>query len=509
MKDKLPQIQEVEIPEGKELLEDVYELVFQPEDLHEANEGGKRPYLKGRLGLVDVATANKRLYPRNLMMREVSKLKEDMQGRGIYGELDHPGDGKTKLARVSHFVTDALIKEDGEISGVIEFIPGTKNGDQALAIAKAGGKLGVSSRGFGTTVTDNKGNDVVQEDYKLVTWDIVADPANAGAHPSFVVEHKENKGMDLETLKKEHPELIEEFHSEVMIEARNHAREALREEFSEKLQEEGQVIREEAKTLVREQLLEDPEVAGAISAMDVIKKAVAPFVVEEDEDSEVTGLKARIQELEKEIADQDELIGEARSETEEISDIAKELGYHLYLERFLKSSERADQVVEMLGDVNEFDTLDELKERVEEIHDALSEEDKVREQYEDRIARLEKKLVLAENQRNKALEIGRKFGLTAYVEHKVVNHPKAIALREYILESGAKSKGAVDKVVESFNRANPVSEEFKRIRKGLKDSGPRRLSEEDELVEDKKGKSGGSVMGVSMAELQQRAGINK
>ena len=207
------EIQEVSIPAGAELLEDVCVLEFKPEDLHEGEEG-KRPYLKGRFGWVDKATANKRLYPRTIMAREIGRISESMKGRQVFGELDHPGDGKTKLSRVSHFVTDVNITEDGEMVGTLEFIPGTINGDQALAIARAGGKLGVSSRGFGSVVSNPKGEDVVQEDYKLVTWDVVADPANAGAHPNFVVENKETS-MYMDAVRKENPELVEQIASAV------------------------------------------------------------------------------------------------------------------------------------------------------------------------------------------------------------------------------------------------------------------------------------------------------
>jgi len=507
MKRKVLQIQEVEIPEGKDLLEDVVVLEFSPEDLHEGEGEGKRPYLKGRLGLTDQATANKRLYPRKLMVREINRLSEDMQGRKVFGELDHPGDGKTKLARVSHFVTEAAIAEDGEIKGVIEFIPGTVNGDQALAIAKAGGKLGVSSRGFGTTATDNKGNDVVQEDYKLVTWDIVADPANAGAHPDFVVEHKENtEMMDLGKLKEEHPELVEELTKEIESDARTHAREALREEFEERLRSEGESIREEAVEVARGQLLEDPEVAGSSLALEEIKRIVTPFILSEDTNHEVTKLKAHNQELERKIAEQDEEIAEVRQEAEELSVIAKEFGYHLHLERELRDNERADQIIEMLGDVTDFETLDDLAGRVEEISTALAEGDDVKEEFEDRIAQLEKKVNLVTEQRDKALAISKQFGIRAYIERKISGSPQASRLREHIDSVQPSNKEGVDKLVESFKADNPPSREFEEIRSQIISSRPRHLDSDDDLrvsIEEDV-----TVMGVPMSELQKRSGIS-
>jgi hypothetical protein len=496
MKTPMSHIQEVEIPEGKELLEDVCLLEFKPGDLCE--EDGKKPYLKGRLGLTDKATANKRRYPRKVMVREIARLAEDMKGHKVYGELGHPLEGKTDFTRVSHFVTEAEVTEDGEILGIIEFIPGTTNGDQALAIARAGGKLGVSSRGFGTVIPDGKGEDVVQEDYKLVTWDIVADTANAGAHPDFVVEHKEKPNMDITKFKAETPEVVEALQAEdretIESEARTHAREALREEFEERLREEAKTIREEAVEKARDALLEDPEVAGSATAIDRIKEVVAPFILKEDENVEMTKLRKQIGDLEQRIAEQDESLSEAREKVEELSGIAKELGYHLFLERELGDNDRAEQVIGMLGDVTEFDTLDSLKERVAEISEALSEDDRVVSEYEDRIAALEKENSKVVEERDRALSIGKQFGVRAYIERKITDNPRSSSLREYLDEAGPENKDDVDRMVEAFNAANPLSEEYNHIRKGL------RMEDEDErqrevVVE------GRDVLGVPMTEL--------
>jgi len=418
-------------------------------------------------------------------------------------------DGKTKFSRVSHFVTDGEITEDGEIRGKIEFIPGTINGDQALAIARAGGRLGVSSRGFGSTAPDSKGNDVVQEDYKLVTWDIVADPANAGAHPDFVVEHKEAQKMDLDRLKKEHPELVEAIQKEtteaVESEARTHAREALREEFEGRLQEEADSIREEAVEEARGKLLEDPEVAGSATAIERVKEIVAPFILSEDESNEVARLKKKIVALEQKIADQDEALTVAREESDELSGIAKELGYHLYLERELSDNAHFEQVMEMLGDVSEYDTLDQLKDRVEEISEALSEQDKVTEDYEVRISQMEKELNKITEERDKALSIGKQFGLRAYVERKIADNPRASQLREFIGNQAFESREDVDKLVESFTAANPPSEEYEKIRNGIEKRG-QTLPEDIGSRSPKSLTEGmGDVAGVPINELRERA----
>jgi len=495
------QIPEVTIPQGKQLLEDAYWLQIDPNSLLVEGEGKSlKAKLKGKLGDTDIPTANKRVYPRTVIAREYNRLKEAIAQRTMYGELDHPGDGKTKLARVSHLVTELNLSSNGEQIGVIEFIPGTINGDQALAIARAGGMLGVSSRGFGTTVPDGKGNDVVQEDYQLVTFDLVADPAAANAHPAFVMEQKErdSKNMDLETLKKENPELVEALQSE----ARDHAREALRAEFEGRLKEEAKTVKEEAVEQAVAKLLKDPEVAGAKTAMDRVKEIVAPFVVSEDENKVVGELKKKLADREQQIARQDGQLAQLKVENEELIDISKELGFHLFLERELKDNERSGQIVEMLGDVTEYESLEELQERVKEISEALSEDDKAVDEYEQRIVALEKENAKLSEERDKALEIGKQFGVRAYVERMVASHPQQALLRRFLNESAPQNKDDVNRLVEAFNASHPVSDEYARIRDGIERHKAR---SNPKLEFEPSKRNHGEVLGVSMQELVERS----
>jgi len=489
--------------EKKPLLEDFFWLEVKPGDLVEekGNDGKNHFYLNGRFGLVEVATANRRLYPRKLIEREVSRLSEAMAAKKVYGELDHPSDGKTKFSRVSHFVLGATINENNEIIGRIEIIPGTKNGDQALAIAKAGGTLGVSSRGFGSVVPDAKGNHVVQEDYKLVTWDIVADPANAGAHPDFVVEDKEGL-MDIEKFIRENPELIKrlkaDLREEVEPEARDHARVALQAEVERQLKEEGETIRQEAVEQAKETLLNDPEVAAAKTVVESIKELVSPFLFEGDENKEIIRLKDKIRTLEERVANRDKKVHEQTEELKRVSSIAKELGYNLYMEREL--GENADTVKSRIGDVNRFDTIEDFQEAIEEVLEQLKEEEEERVEQEAEVAKLKAEVEQLKEQRDRALSVSHKFGLRAYLEKKIAGHPKAPALREHVESVNPQKKEDIDRLIATYNRENPLSEEYQRIRRGLKRSTPTddfKSNTPDSLVEDQE-----VVMGVPMDLLK-------
>jgi hypothetical protein len=150
--------------------------------LSESQDG--RIVAVGEFGRVDVPTANGRIYPRRILEREIKRLERAMMHRQLFGELDHPDDGRTMLGRVSHIITKMTIESDGRVMGHLEVLK-TRNGRELQALVDSGVKLGVSSRGLGSVQKNQQGYHVVQEDFKLLTYDVVADPAMSSALPDF------------------------------------------------------------------------------------------------------------------------------------------------------------------------------------------------------------------------------------------------------------------------------------------------------------------------------------
>lgn len=127
----------------------------------------------------DVENANKRIYPRSIWERELKepRVTESLANRAMFGELDHPSDGKTSLKRVSHIVTGLNLQDDGSVVGVAEVL-NTPNGQILKTLFESGAQVGISSRGSGSVQ-----NGTVQEDFKLSTFDFVARPSTPGALP--------------------------------------------------------------------------------------------------------------------------------------------------------------------------------------------------------------------------------------------------------------------------------------------------------------------------------------
>jgi hypothetical protein len=173
---------------------------FSYKMLSEGSEDGKKKtMLKGLLQQAGVQNGNGRMYPKPILEREINKNKEKVSNRQMLGELDHPPEGKIHLDKVSHCITEIDIDESGKVNGIVEVFDGpdeeggTPQGRILGSLVRRGVKLGISSRGFGSVKKYNGVNEV-QDDFKLITFDIVADPSTPNAYPEAVYEEQEADG---------------------------------------------------------------------------------------------------------------------------------------------------------------------------------------------------------------------------------------------------------------------------------------------------------------------------
>lgn len=130
-------------------------------------------------GLMQVAgdtNGNGRIYPRQILEREVNKLKKTTIAQGnAFGELDHPDSPVVSLKNASHVITD-LWWEGNNLMGRVEIL-NTPFGNIAAEIIKAGYTIGISSRGTGSVTETEDGQVIVNDDFDLVTWDLVSNPS--------------------------------------------------------------------------------------------------------------------------------------------------------------------------------------------------------------------------------------------------------------------------------------------------------------------------------------------
>jgi hypothetical protein len=149
-----------------------------------SSKNNYRPTVRGLFQRADEANQNKRIYPKTILENQVRKLQPLISERRLCGELDHPQSDTVKLTNASHLVTK-LWMEGAEVFGEAEIL-NTPNGKVAQALINDGVKIGISSRGLGT-LSENQmnGTKTVNEDFNLVTFDLVADPSTRGAYPTL------------------------------------------------------------------------------------------------------------------------------------------------------------------------------------------------------------------------------------------------------------------------------------------------------------------------------------
>ena len=146
-------------------------------------------YLSGVIQSADNLNGNGRVYPRNVLAREIENYGRLCKERRSVGELDHPDESVVNLKNVSHLVLDVWW-DRSNVMGKIEVLP-TPSGEILKSLIQSGVKLGISSRGLGS-VRKESARTIVEDDFQLICFDIVQEPSTSGAFLNLR-EHKENK----------------------------------------------------------------------------------------------------------------------------------------------------------------------------------------------------------------------------------------------------------------------------------------------------------------------------
>jgi len=148
--------------------------------------------LSGIIQRADTLNQNGRIYPKTILEREVMNYQKLIKENRALGECDHPDSSVVELKNVSHIVREAYM-QGGDVYGRIEILD-TPSGKIIQSLIESGITLGISSRGVGSTVPKG-GNQIVQDDFQLICFDMVSEPSTPGAF--MLKEHKiQRKELD-------------------------------------------------------------------------------------------------------------------------------------------------------------------------------------------------------------------------------------------------------------------------------------------------------------------------
>lgn len=140
-----------------------------------------------------VKNKNGRIYPKEVLIPQVNEYQKLVDTNSAVSEADHPDSSTVSLLNLSHIIrkmwwgkgenehilygqleiiTSQAYRERGEI-GMI--------GDKIVEYLKLGIRLGISSRGVGT-LEEIGGENLVQNDFELICFDLVTTPSTPGAY---------------------------------------------------------------------------------------------------------------------------------------------------------------------------------------------------------------------------------------------------------------------------------------------------------------------------------------
>jgi hypothetical protein len=145
----------------------------------EKNQG--KLMLTGIIQKANQLNQNKRIYPMEILRREVENYQKAVRESRAVGECDHPESSSVSLKNVSHVVRE-MWWDGNNVMGRVEVLDSLPSGKILAGLLEAGVKLGISSRGVGSTEKTNEGHDVVQDDYQIICWDMVSEPSTPGAY---------------------------------------------------------------------------------------------------------------------------------------------------------------------------------------------------------------------------------------------------------------------------------------------------------------------------------------
>ena len=134
--------------------------------------------LTGVMQRADAKNGNGRVYPENVLRREVENYKKLVAENRALGELDHPDESVINLKNASHIVTD-IWWNGKDVMGKVKVLT-TPSGQILKSLVESGVKLGISSRGLGS-VKDKAGLTYVEDDFQLICFDFVSEPSTTGA----------------------------------------------------------------------------------------------------------------------------------------------------------------------------------------------------------------------------------------------------------------------------------------------------------------------------------------
>lgn len=148
-------------------------------------EESKNLYIEGVFSSADIMNENGRRYKKSILEREINKFSQAVENKCAWGELGHAETPSINLDRIAILV-ESLSWDNDNVIGRAKVLD-TPMGNIAKTLIREG-KMGISSRGLGT-VSEN--DNYVNDDFTLLTYDLVGSPSNPTSWMKGIYEGQE------------------------------------------------------------------------------------------------------------------------------------------------------------------------------------------------------------------------------------------------------------------------------------------------------------------------------
>ncbi len=166
-------------------LVEYFPITVSNEALLESSQMGGPMIIRGViLQRANAKNRNGRVYPMEVLKREIDKYTDTFvnQNRAL-GELDHSQENVVNLKNVSHKI-NKIYWNGNDVCGDVEILndPEFPAGRIAAGLLKRKIPVGISSRGMGSVTEGKDGMSLVNDDFNLLTFDLVSFESTQGSN---------------------------------------------------------------------------------------------------------------------------------------------------------------------------------------------------------------------------------------------------------------------------------------------------------------------------------------
>lgn len=164
-------------------IQSVYRSAFRVLDSIESGVDGTRiPIIRGAASRVDVASQKGYRYRKGFWDKIINDpgLQDRVSGRDMLGMIEHPLDDasyqRTPMDKASHIVLRAWVDESTHEPWIDCGLLNNEAGNSIKALVDVGFRPGCSTRALGGFLQDSIGEYLDENNYAVLTWDLVRCP---------------------------------------------------------------------------------------------------------------------------------------------------------------------------------------------------------------------------------------------------------------------------------------------------------------------------------------------